>query len=119
MKDLISRADAIADLEELAERYNGTVTADGVDLAIDRIKALPSAEAIPIVDLTDGKTKLKAEDWVYDDTPSAEAVQGEWIRVGHDIYECSLCHQNVMTKDIDCYSFCHRCGARMRGGDAE
>ena len=47
---------------------------------------------------------------------SADAVQGEWIRVGHDIYECSLCHQNVMTKDIDCYSFCHRCGARMKGG---
>ena len=51
--------------------------------------------------------------------PSADAVHGEWIRVGHDIYECSLCHQNVMTKDIDCYSFCHRCGARMKGGDDE
>ena len=52
--------------------------------------------------------------------PSAEAVHGEWKRVGHDIYECSLCHQNVMTKDIDCYSFCHRCGARMnKGGDDE
>lgn len=53
---------------------------------------------------------------------SAEAEQGEWIRVGHDIYECSLCHQNVMTKDIDCYSYCHRCGARMtpyKGGDDE
>ena len=25
-------------------------------------------------------------------TVSAEAVPGEWIRVGHDIYECSLCH---------------------------
>ena len=51
--------------------------------------------------------------------PSADAVHGEWIRVGHDIYECSLCHQNVMTKDIDCYSYCHRCGAKMKGGDAE
>ena len=51
--------------------------------------------------------------------PSADAVQGEWIRVGYDIYECSLCHQNVMTKDIDCYSYCHRCGARMLGEDGE
>lgn len=42
--------------------------------------------------------------------------KGEWIRVGHDIYECSLCHQNVMTKDIDCYSYCHRCGVRMQNG---
>ena len=46
----------------------------------------------------------------------AEAEQGEWIRVGHDIYECSICHQNVMTKDIDCYSYCHRCGAKMQNG---
>ena len=51
--------------------------------------------------------------------PSAEAVKGEWIRVGYDIYECSLCHNNVMTKDIDCYSYCHRCGARMKGGEDE
>lgn len=47
---------------------------------------------------------------------SIDAVQGEWVRVGHDIYECSLCHQNVMTKDIDCYSYCHRCGASMQNG---
>ena len=48
-----------------------------------------------------------------------EPKTGEWIRVGYDIYECSLCHQNVMTKDIDCYSYCHGCGAKMEGGDEE
>ena len=61
-----------------------------------------------------------AHDWalnIIKALPSADAVHGEWIRVGHDIYECSLCHQNVMTKDIDCYSYCHRCGTRMIGGD--
>jgi hypothetical protein len=50
---------------------------------------------------------------------STEAVQGKWIRIGHDIYECSLCHQNVMTKDIDCYSYCHQCGAKMKGDNLE
>lgn len=44
---------------------------------------------------------------------SVEPKTGRWIRVGYDIYECSLCHQNVMTKDIDCYSYCHGCGAKM------
>lgn len=29
------------------------------------------------------------------------------------IYECSECGQNVMTDDIECYKFCHGCGARM------
>ena len=47
---------------------------------------------------------------------SAEPKRGEWKRVGHDIWECSSCHQNVMTRDIDCYNFCHRCGAKMKGG---
>ena len=56
--DYISRADAIADLEELAERYNGTVTADGVDLAIDRIKVLPSTE-LPKGDLISRADVLK------------------------------------------------------------
>ena len=51
---------------------------------------------------------------IFKSLPSAEAVKGKWIRVGHDIYECSRCHQNVMTKDIDCYSYCHGCGASMQ-----
>ena len=51
--------------------------------------------------------------------PFTGRATGEWRRVGHDIYECSLCHQNVMTKDIDCYSYCYRCGAKMEGGDTE
>lgn len=39
---------------------------------------------------------------------------GKWIKIHpQGIYECSECHQNVMTSDIDCYKFCHQCGARM------
>lgn len=32
------------------------------------------------------------------------------------IYECSRCHNGVKTDDIECYSYCHHCGARMDGG---
>ena len=90
--DLISRADAI-------EAACKAVCEDDVSI-------FPECDQIKYCDEIQALLAL----------PSADAVQGEWIRVGHDIYECSLCHQNVMTKDIDCYSYCHRCGARMKGG---
>ncbi len=39
---------------------------------------------------------------------------GKWNRISSaKIYECSVCGQNVCTGDIECYRFCHRCGARM------
>ena len=44
--------------------------------------------------------------------------KGEWKRISPaGIYECSECGQNVMTSDIECYKFCHGCGARMKGGE--
>lgn len=42
-----------------------------------------------------------------------EPKAGHWIRIGYDIYECSICGQNVMTGDICAYKHCHGCGARM------
>lgn len=43
---------------------------------------------------------------------------GHWMQISPaKIYECSECGQNVMTNDIDCYKFCHGCGARMKGED--
>lgn len=45
---------------------------------------------------------------------------GKWVKIfPARIYECSLCGQIVMTDDIDCYSYCHNCGARMKGADDE
>ena len=29
------------------------------------------------------------------------------------IYECSVCGTNVMTDNIECYKYCHGCGAKM------
>ena len=38
---------------------------------------------------------------------------GHWKRIGYDIYECSICGQNVQTIDICAYKYCHCCGAKM------
>ena len=56
--------------------------------------------------------------WILDhEEPAVDAVpvrHGRWIKIHpQDIYECSECHQMVKTSDIECYIFCHRCGARM------
>ena len=46
--------------------------------------------------------------------------KGEWNKISPaGIYECSCCGQNVMTSDIECYKFCHGCGAEMRGENNE
>ena len=40
--------------------------------------------------------------------------EGRWKKISPaGIYECTCCGQDVMTSDIECYKFCHRCGARM------
>lgn len=47
-----------------------------------------------------------------------ERPQGEWIKISPaNIYECSECHQVVMTPDIKCYLYCHQCGTEMRVKD--
>lgn len=48
--------------------------------------------------------------------PTIEPRKGKWIKISPaNIYECSVCGQNVMTNDIETYKFCHGCGADMRG----
>lgn len=47
-------------------------------------------------------------------TSSAQPRKGKWIKISPaNIYECSVCGQNVMTNDIEAYRFCHGCGAEM------
>jgi hypothetical protein len=51
---------------------------------------------------------------IIEDMPSADRPTGEWVKISPArIYECSVCGQTVMTNDIDCYSYCHNCGAKM------
>ena len=50
--------------------------------------------------------------------PLKEQKKGKWIKISpEDIYECSECRKDVMTRDIAVYSFCHHCGARMKNAD--
>lgn len=40
---------------------------------------------------------------------------GKWKKISPaKIYECTNCYQMIMTDDIDCYNYCHQCGADMR-----
>ena len=52
--------------------------------------------------------------WAAIEALSADRPTGNWVKISPaHIYECSVCGQMVMTDDIDCYSYCHNCGARM------
>ena len=43
-----------------------------------------------------------------------ERKRGKWIQISPArIYECSECGINMMTDDIECYKWCHGCGAEM------
>ena len=57
---------------------------------------------------------------IIEELEKADRPQGEWKRVSPAyIYACSECGGNVMTQDIECYKYCHQCGAEMKGADNE
>lgn len=97
MNDLISRQvaiDALKETDDVGVCWKGGYVQRHSDFeeAINCIKELPSAEP--------------------------ERKKGKWIKISPaNIYECSVCHQNVMTEDIEAYLFCHHCGADMRGSE--
>lgn len=90
--DTISRQAAIGVLEEriFANGYSNTALISELNRSIGYLTRLPSAQT--------------------------EQKVGKWLKISPaGIYECSECGQAVMTSDIDCYKFCHGCGARMEG----
>lgn len=141
MTDLIRRADAIEAMEARIKWFNGDAIEDRCKRdafiqALDALSALPSADAkggvisaeklkrMKFVVIKGDKTEEAyrkgwngAIECVIDNvTPSAEAVQGEWIDTGNWMgIECSRCkcHSRYVTP------FCPQCGARMKGGDSE
>lgn len=96
MTDLISRADAMGAVQDHFNA-NGFKGYDDGQKMMDRINALPSAEA----------------------------VQGEWIDIDnyYRIATCSQCHKVTMFEKwgeyTKPYDFCPNCGARMKGGEDE
>lgn len=46
--------------------------------------------------------------------PTEKVGEWKWISPA-GIYQCSVCGGTVMTQDIECYEYCHQCGAKIKG----
>ena len=98
MTDYISRADAI---EAVAQQW-----------------LFEASVGNPYVNDDDIGEYRKLAEELFEDVPSAEAVQGEWekTKLKDDMWICSACGSPLMTDDISETHFCPNCGARMKGG---
>ena len=76
---------------------------DSRELIAQMIETAPTVKEIP--------TKIPIN--VFERLISQEPETGRWKRIGYDLYECSICGQDVMTGDICAYRHCHCCGAKM------
>ena len=102
--DLISRADAI---EAVAQQWLFEASAESPYVNDDDI----------------GEYRKLAEE-LFEDVPSADAVQGEWLEIedynGDYHYQCSVCKDEFYleygTPKENGYAYCPSCGARMKGG---
>lgn len=90
-------------IKKLKEHFNFYIE------AYDGIKNMPEID----------KARLSEISNCIAEIANAEPIKpktGRWKRISPaGIYECSECGQNVMTGDIECYQFCHGCGAKMKG----
>ena len=92
MSDYIKRSDVEAELVGSMPVFDGRIF---VEDALARIADIPSADVV-------------------------ERKRGEWVQISPaKIYECSVCGGNVMTTDIECYKYCHQCGALMKEKEDE
>jgi rubrerythrin len=127
MTDLISRADAI-DAVRLESAKRGLLGRGDI---LDILSALPSAEAVSreayhnLLMASDDIDRALREYQTKDETPSAEAIQGEWIKTvdGNGwnewyVFKCPFCGATIEDKQYRSweYNFCPNCGARMKGG---
>lgn len=95
-------ADAL--IEKLKEHHKFFVE------AYDGIRNMPDIEKARIDEISNCIAAIVNE------KPIMTIKTGRWKRISPaGIYECSECGQNVMTGDIECYRFCHGCGAMMEG----
>lgn len=127
-KDIISRADAIEAVVSwtVEDRPTEEMPTD----LVDRIKALPSADAeyadlpnIPRYYYEKVVGNMAHEiNMLKEQLESADAVQGEWIDIDnyYRMATCSHCRKVTMFEKwgeyTKPYNFCPNCGARMKGG---
>lgn len=61
-----------------------------------------------------GKTPVNKIEFSGGKVTFVKIQNGHWIKVcPAGIYECSECHQYVLTDGIEAYSYCHHCGSKM------
>lgn len=106
--DLISRADAI---EVLAQQL---------------LLLFEANTESPYVNDDDMDEYRRLAEELFEDVPSADAVEGEWIDIDnyYRLATCSHCHKVTMFEKwgeyIKPYNFCPNCGAKMhKEGDSE
>ena len=134
--DLISRQDAIDAFDDnlwVTGRENANEVSCYIRETIDKIKALPSADATEMME--DGTLAVRvsgAKDVsrvLVMDTDSHvggglyyvdkdDEPTGEWIKsnILPNGWHCSNCDVPVMTDDIEEMLFCPNCGCPMKGG---
>ena len=90
-------------IKKLKEHFNFYVE------AYDGIKNMPEIDKARLSEISNCIAEIA-------NTEPIKIKTGQWKRISPaGIYECSECGQNVMTGDIECYQFCHGCGAKMEG----
>lgn len=99
--------------------------AEALDMAIKVLERQPCEDCVSRKDVLAMKRVFVDEDGVMAyAVPTGNILRllsvqpirptGKWKRIHpQGIYECSKCGINLMTEDIECYEYCHGCGARM------
>lgn len=94
------------------------------------LKKMYASHTVPLLmgHTTDEDVMFKTMVSIVEEQPTADVVevkQGEWIKFSLgsfdyvDRYQCSVCRNIVLSypKNIDSFIYCHKCGARMKGGN--
>lgn len=110
MNDLISRREAIKEIDNLPNCYNGYSDTYDKAYIIGVLEELPSVEPKKVVEDYCRPRNLMvvaAEDFHRFEEPK----KGKWIYLdGLDAFECSVCGRQ-MVRNI--FNYCPWCGARM------
>ena len=102
-------------LDETIWEYNSVAYGEIICRKLEKLGVLEVTEE-PSYYIRHIENNAKESDLVY--RPSADSVQGEWVRHelwGNPWFTCSECNYHGRND----FNFCPNCGARMKGGDSE
>ena len=106
--DLISRAAAIKEIEDLMKHYRqigAECDRDGALFARERIKKLPAVDTVPVVHARWIETKIPANTTEHGGV--GQDKKNGWL--------CSNCRCAFDAKLLWCKNYCPNCGAKMDG----